>query len=81
MWEIYALFPRIETFEKKEIERIKASNPAFVFVFDLPLDGRNELRFKNTHPLTHQYILNNFDQVSVSKNSAYQIYKARGPEQ
>lgn len=80
MWEIYALFSRSESFELKEIERIKASKPGFAFIFDLPLDGRDELRFKNTHPLIHQYILNNFDPVSISQNPAYQIYKARGAE-
>lgn len=81
MWEIYALFPRTEAFEKREIERIKESNPGFVIIFDLPLDGREELRFKNTHPLTHQFILDNFDSIDVSQNSAYQIYKARGTRQ
>lgn len=77
MWEIYALFPRSETFENKEIERIKTSKLGFAFVFDLPLDGREELRFRNTHPLIHQYILDNFDPVPNSPNPAYQIYKAR----
>lgn len=77
MWEIYALFPRSDAFERKEIERIKASKPGFAFVFDFPLDGREELRFRNTHPLIHQYILDNFDQVPSTPNSAYQIYKAR----
>lgn len=77
MWEIYALFPRSDAFENKEIERIKISKPAFALIFDLPLDGRDELRFKNTHPLIHQYILNNFDTVEISQNPAYQIYKAR----
>lgn len=81
MWEIYALFPRDEIFEKKEIERIKASSPGFAFIFDLPLDGRDELRFKNTHPLIDQYILNNFDPVEISQNPAYQIYGARGAGQ
>lgn len=81
MWEIYALFPRTEVFERKEIERIKASDPGFAFIFDLPLDDRDELRFKNTHPLIHQYILNNFDPVSISPNPAYQIYKARSEGQ
>lgn len=81
MWEIYALFPRAEAFEKKEIERIKASKPGFVFVFDLPLDGRNELRFKNTHPLTHQYILDNFERIPASQNTMYQIYKAKDADQ
>ncbi len=77
MWEIYALFPRPEAFEKKEIERIKVSKPRFAFIFDFPLDGRDELRFKNTHPLIHQYILNNFEPLPSSHNPAYQIYKAR----
>lgn len=79
IWEIYALFPRSEAFENKEIERIKASKPAFAFILDLPLDGRDELRFKNTHPLTHEFIFNNFDAVSHSENPAYQIYKAKNP--
>ena len=78
MWEIYALFPRSEDFEKKEIERIKLSNPGFVFVFDSPLDGRDELRFRNTHPLTHRYILDNFDPVPNLPNPAYRVYKTRG---
>lgn len=81
MWENYALFPRSESFEKKEIERIQASKPGFAFIFDLPLDGLDELRFKNTHPLITQYIINNFNTVSISQNPAYQIYKARGAEQ
>lgn len=81
MWEIYALFSRSESFEQKEIERIKASRPGFAFIFDFPLDGRDELRFKNTHPLINQYILDNFDPMSISQNPAYQIYIARGAEQ
>ena len=81
MWEIYALFPRDESFEKKEIERISASRPGFAFIFNLPLDGREELRFKNTHPLINQYILDNFDPVSISQNPTYQIYKSRDVKQ
>lgn len=81
MWEIFALLPRSESFEQREIERIKESRPGFAFIFDLPLDRRDDLRFKNTHPLITQYILNNFDPVSISQNPAYQIYKARGVEQ
>ncbi len=80
MWEIYALFPRPEAFEKKEIERIKAATPSFAFVFNMALDGREDLRFKNTHPLIYQYILNNFESVPHAHNPAYEIYKSKGAE-
>lgn len=77
MWEIYALFPRNEGFQKLEIERIEAANPGFILIYDLPLDGREELRFRNTHPLIHQYILDNFELLPDSPNPAYQIYTAK----
>ncbi len=78
MWEIYALFPRSESFEMGEVERIKFMNPAFAVIFNLPLDGREDLRFCNTHPLIDRYIMENFDPVTgVTNNSAYQIYRGR----
>lgn len=77
IWEIYALFPRSEEFERKEIERIKAAQPKFVFVLDLPLDRREELRYRNTHPVTHQFILDNYMRMVDSPRPAYQIYTAR----
>ena len=78
MWEIFALFPRSRVFEQAEIERIKAAQPEFAFILDIPLDGRDELRFQNTHPLINQYILDNFEKVSGSPSSDYSIYKATG---
>lgn len=78
MWDIYALFPRNSAFEKTQIAAIKEANPGFVLVFDLPLDGHEELRFQNTHPLIHQYILDNFELLPKSPKPAYQIYKAKG---
>lgn len=77
MWEIYALFSRSQSFELAEVERIKAAKPGFALVFDHPLDGRDELRFQNTHPLIHQYILDNFERLPDSPNPEYKIYKAK----
>jgi hypothetical protein len=77
IWSIYALWHRSEAFQQKEIERIKAANPGFAFVLDLPLDGRDELRFRNTHPLIYQFILDNFEPLPDSPNPAYKIYKRR----
>lgn len=80
MWEIYALFRRPQAFEQAEIERIKTAKPSFAFVLDMPLDGHDELRFKNTHPLIHQYILDNFELLPNSPNPSYQIYKVKGAQ-
>ncbi|OWT74972.1 MULTISPECIES: hypothetical protein [unclassified Achromobacter] len=81
MWEIYALFPRSKAFEKSEIERIEASKPGFALIFDLPLDGRDDLRFKNTHPLINQYIQNHYHLLPKSGDPPYQIYTARSLSQ
>ena len=53
MWEIYVLFPRSVAFQQAEIERIKAANPGFVVIDDFPLDGREDMRFRNMNPGKH----------------------------
>jgi hypothetical protein len=78
MWEIYPLWPRSQAFEQVEIERLKKAKPGFALIFDFPLDGRDELRYRNTHPLIHQYILDNFERFHDSPRSDYQIYIAKG---
>jgi len=76
VWEIYMLFPRNTLFQNAEIERIKAAKPGFAVILDFPLDGREELRFRSTHPIIDQYIRNNFIHLEESsKNPMFQIYR------
>jgi hypothetical protein len=77
MWEIYPLFPRSASFEQAEIARIEATRPGFALIIDQPLDGRDELRFRNTHPLTYKYIDDNFVPLPGTPDPAYRIYKAK----
>lgn len=78
-WEIYTGWARSDTFEQSEIERIKSSRPAFVLIYDFPLDGRDALRYRNTHPLIEQYIHANYACVNgFTDNPAYQIYRPKG---
>jgi hypothetical protein len=75
MWEIFAFFPRDAHFQQTEITRIKAANPGFVVVFDYALDGQDALRFRNTHPLILDYIIEHYDpQLGYTDNPAYQIF-------
>ncbi|MFK3798188.1 hypothetical protein [Pseudomonas sp. NPDC088444] len=77
MWEVYALFPRSESFERKEIERIEEAQPGFAVIMDVPLDGRQELRFQNSHPYINKYITENFILLPNSPSPAYKIYKRK----
>jgi hypothetical protein len=79
MWESYALFPSRGEFERREIERIKLAKPGFALVLDIPVDGRDELRFRNSHPSIEQFIRDNFDPVPMGDwpPQVYQFYKSR----
>ena len=63
IWEIYPLFPRSDNFQRQEIARIEAAAPGFIMLDDASLDGRDELRFSNTHPLVVEYIRREFEPV------------------
>jgi hypothetical protein len=78
MWEIYALSPRSEAFQQAEIERIEAANPGFAVINDYPLDRRDELRFRNTHPMIDQYIRDHFEPLTgYAQRRAYRVYRSR----
>jgi hypothetical protein len=79
MWDIYALFPRGDEFQRREIEQIKKANPGFVLVLDIPVDGRDDLRFRSIHPRTEQYIRDNFDPMTIAGWSSpiFQFYNGR----
>jgi hypothetical protein len=84
MWEIYALFPRSEDFQKREIERIRQASPGFVFVVDYAYDRQDSLRFRNTHSLMDRFFRENFERLSdadidklpaSARNPSFQLYK------
>lgn len=78
MWEIYAIFPRSSDFQLEEIRRIREANPGFAIIMDFPLDGREDLRFRNTHPLIDSYILDNFDSLTdTNVPTVFQAFKNR----
>ena len=77
IWEIFPLLPQSKAFEETEIERIKQARPAFAVIIDFPLRGRDELRYKNTHPLTNKFIQDNFERLPYPPRPEYQIYKAK----
>jgi hypothetical protein len=75
MWEIYTASPRSEAFQTRENERIRLANPGFILIIDLPLDGREEFRFRNSHPITNEFIEREFRKVDgETENPAYLLF-------
>jgi hypothetical protein len=82
MWGIYvSLFPPSVAFQQAEIERIKAANPGFVVIDDRFLDRRDDLRFRNTHPIIDQYIRDHFEPLDGYSRSAFRVYRSKQAEQ
>jgi hypothetical protein len=79
MWASYALFPQEDEFQRREIERIKAAKPELVLILDIALDERDDLRFRNTHPLIDRFFRNNFDPITIGNWSpqVFQFYRSR----
>jgi hypothetical protein len=78
IWEIFALFPSSEASQLQEIENISKANPGFVLVWDDALDGNEDLRFRNTHPLVDRFFRDHFDRLPDSSPPlGYQMYKSR----
>jgi hypothetical protein len=78
MWEIYLpLYPPSVARQQSEIAKIKTANPGFVVIYDLPLDGRNELSFGNMQPILDQYIRDNFEPLNEYAKPLLRTYKAK----
>lgn len=61
--EIYFVFPPDDA---KLLAEIKAAGVRWVMLQDYALDGREDLRFRNTNPLVMQYFRENFDRVPIA---------------
>jgi len=76
LWEIYTAFHRDAAFQEEEIRRIEAAQPGFVMIMDYPLDGQEDRRYRNTHPLVDSYIQAHFTPlVGYTDNPAYQLFR------
>jgi len=64
LWETYFLFPRPLDQQEAMVSQLKAQNTTLVLLGDIPLDGRDDLRFRNTHRLLWQYINEHFAEVN-----------------
>lgn len=77
MWDIMPIFPSSVSSQEAEIQRIKAAEPSFVIIDNSPLDGQEDLRFSNTHPIIERYIRENYIPVHNYKILSMNNYNLR----
>jgi hypothetical protein len=65
IWETYLLFPETEERQREIIQVLEARQVNWAILADSALDSRDELRFRNTHPLVWQYLMNKFEPVET----------------
>ena len=63
IWDIYLLFPETQERQLQIIKELRQQNVNWVIIADYALDGRDELRFSNTHPLVWQEFSNHFQSI------------------
>ena len=66
IWDLYLLSPAQEERQVDIINDLIEHNVNWVILADVPLDGRDELRFRHTHPLVWQYIVTEFEPIEAS---------------
>lgn len=65
--QIYFIHPATPEEEADLVWEIESSGVRWAMVRDYPLDGRDELRFANTHPLVARYLHENFAPVRIEE--------------
>jgi hypothetical protein len=63
--KIYFIFKETKEVQEKMISDLENKHINWVILGDVPLDGRDDLRFKNTYCLVWKYIMDNFQPVKV----------------
>jgi hypothetical protein len=63
VWEIYPLFPRSDSFQRHEISLLQRARPSLALVYDIGVDGREDLRYAHTHSLIWRYLQTNYRQL------------------
>ncbi|MFM2032780.1 MAG: hypothetical protein RLZZ297_1545 [Chloroflexota bacterium] len=78
VWDIYAIWPRSEAFQRDEIAQLTAAQPRAVIIMNKGMDDRSALRFSISHELVYTYIRDTYDQIEgYTTLPGYSIFRIR----
>lgn len=65
LWDIYFLFPETRERQIQMISNLREKNVNWVISGDIARDGRDDLRFRNTHKIVWHHFNNDFTPIKV----------------
>jgi hypothetical protein len=76
--QTYFFFPETEERQRTMITEMDEKNVRWVILGEGTLDGREDLRFRNTHPLVWRHIMDAFEPVpGETLPGGYKLHKRR----
>jgi hypothetical protein len=67
LWDIYFLFPETEPRQEEMIKELRQKKVNWALLSNLSLDGREDLKFSNTHKLLWNYFMEYYQAVKVDE--------------
>lgn len=64
LWDTYFLFPASPEVQNQMIGELARKNTNWIIIGDVPLDGRDDLRFKSLYPLVWEHFQSDFHAVA-----------------
>lgn len=65
IWELFLTLPPVDDRQQKIIKRLEEKRVKTTLIIDHALDGRDELRFCNSHPLIWEYVVKEHERLST----------------
>lgn len=65
VWGLYFLWPAETHVQRAMIDQLEQQGIDFALICDLPVDGRPDMLFRNTHPLVWAYLIQRFAAVQA----------------
>jgi hypothetical protein len=77
-WEIYFVLPATPAANAVSIRELASSGARYLILGDIPLDHRDDLRFRNTHPQLYDYIRLHYEEMpEATMPGSYKAYEIR----
>lgn len=78
-YDVFPVYPATDDQQRAMIAELDCSQTGLAIIQDIALDGRDDLRFANTHPLVWHYLQTEFALLRTDLPTDYSIFRRGEP--